>query len=381
MTRHPEVAKRKSQRMNPGRAMKLNKFIANDYFVKLRNILVEMSLMTFPEKIFNMDEKGCRLHLHKDPQVYAKKGSKRVHYVSKEHGESVTIVGCGNAIGTVITPIILFKGKRMKPEWKDKLPTGSDCLMTPKGCMTTEAFCVWLKHFSRFKPNGPCLLIFDGAISHLDYSIVEKAEDFDIKLFCLPSNTTHELQPLDKSCYGPFETFWDEQVLLYLDQTSHDDITKARFGKIFSPVWDKVMKPENVKSGFKGTGIYPFNPNVIPEQAFAPSDVTETEAPNPVNAPNQPSNSSSLLNLPSSSFTSPSSSVMSPSELITSSPLSLPPRSFSNNKKQHSSISSSSDSSIDLGDLSDLTSEEEPEAQTSFQEIIPTPVKKKKLLE
>ena len=236
--RNTEVAKRKSERMNPARAMKLNKFIVNDYFTKLRKVLVEMNLMTFPERIFNMDEKGCRLHLHKDPAVYAKKGSKRVHFVSKEHGESVTIVGCGNAIGTVIPPMILLKGKRMKPEWKDNLPAGSDCQMTSKGSMTTEAFCVWLDHFARFKPNGSCLLIFDGAQCHLDYTVVEKAEEHNITLFCLPANTTHELQPFDKSCYGPFETFWDQQVLLFLDQTNLDDITKARFGKIFSPVWD-----------------------------------------------------------------------------------------------------------------------------------------------
>jgi hypothetical protein len=34
LQRHPEVAERKAQQMDPGRAMKLNKFIANDHFEK-----------------------------------------------------------------------------------------------------------------------------------------------------------------------------------------------------------------------------------------------------------------------------------------------------------------------------------------------------------
>jgi hypothetical protein len=32
---HPEVAARKAQQMNPGRAMKLHKFILNDHFEEL----------------------------------------------------------------------------------------------------------------------------------------------------------------------------------------------------------------------------------------------------------------------------------------------------------------------------------------------------------
>lgn len=31
----------------------------------------------------------------------------------------------------------------------------------------------------------------------------------------LPSNTTNELQPLDKSVFIPFEVYWDEEVMNY----------------------------------------------------------------------------------------------------------------------------------------------------------------------
>ena len=298
LARNPEVRRRKAQRLNPARAQKLNKFIVADHFEKLKKILSENNLLNFPEKIFNMDEKGCRLQLHKDPEVFAKKGSKRVHIVAKEHGESVTIVACGNAIGSAIPPMILFSGVRKNPAWERDLPTGSVAKMTPKGCMTSDTFVEFLRHFSRFKPNGTCLLIFDGAKSHLDYKICEFAEDNDILLYCLPSNTTHELQPLDKGCFRSFELFWDQHALLHFDTHKEEQvISRLNFSDVFTPTWEKSMTHANLKSGFRATGIYPFNPHIIPEEAFAPSTATEQPPPNtdnlvPRTTPEQqPSNS------------------------------------------------------------------------------------------
>jgi hypothetical protein len=39
------------------------------------------------------------------------------------------------------------------------------------------------------------------------------------------------------------------------------------------------VTPSNIKSGSQGTDIYPFDPSAIREEAFAPSVVTETPAP------------------------------------------------------------------------------------------------------
>ncbi|KAK9679761.1 DDE superfamily endonuclease [Popillia japonica] len=239
--RHPDVARRKAQHMNPARAQKMNRFIVNDYFSKLKDIFIKLELFDKPGNVYNMDEKGCRLTIHKQQTVLARKGAKRVHLTAPEHapehGENVTIVGCGNALGQAIPPFILFKGKRLTPEWTDHLPPGLTAMMTQKGSMTNESFISWLEHFAKYRNTGPtllifdgakshldisiveaadnfgialfCLLIFDGAKSHLDISIVEAADNFGIALFCLPSNTTHELQPLDKAVFKSYETFWE----------------------------------------------------------------------------------------------------------------------------------------------------------------------------
>ena len=154
LKRNPDVTARRAQHLNEARATKLNRPIVQDYFDKLKAILLEKNIFDKPQHIYNMDEKGIRLCLHKSPVVLAKKGSKRVHYRGKEHGENVTIVGTGSALGSAIPPLILFKGVRKNKEWLPLLPTGSDFEMTPKGSMTIPVFVKFLQHFAKFKTAG-----------------------------------------------------------------------------------------------------------------------------------------------------------------------------------------------------------------------------------
>ncbi|KAK9752316.1 DDE superfamily endonuclease [Popillia japonica] len=140
--------------------------------------------MTEAHRIFNMDEKGCRLTIHHQQKVLSKRGVKRVHMVAHEDAENVTVVACGNAVGQAVPPKILFKGKRKKSDWLDSMPPGTAIEMTRKGSMTEQTFVISLEHFSKYKPPG--LLIFDGASSYLDANVVTAADVDDITLFCLP---------------------------------------------------------------------------------------------------------------------------------------------------------------------------------------------------
>ncbi|KAJ8935738.1 hypothetical protein NQ314_012663 [Rhamnusium bicolor] len=99
MQRNPQIRPRKAQNLNPARAQKLNKFIVNDNFIKLEEIMRAMNIIDKPERN-NIDEKDCRLCLHHQQKVLARKDAQRVHLVANEHGQNVSIVVCGNAIGT-----------------------------------------------------------------------------------------------------------------------------------------------------------------------------------------------------------------------------------------------------------------------------------------
>lgn len=73
--RNPRISLRKAQHMNPGRAMKLNRVVVSDYFEKLQTVLTMIDAHDKPQLIYNMDEKGCRLALHKQQKVLAERGA------------------------------------------------------------------------------------------------------------------------------------------------------------------------------------------------------------------------------------------------------------------------------------------------------------------
>lgn len=86
----------------------------------------------------------------------------------------------------------------------------------------------------------------------MDLAIALKAEELDIEMFCLPSNTTHELQPLDKSCFKPLEDAWDQQIDVFWNSREGEgdrSMNKIRFQYVFTPSWDIAMSSRNIKAG------------------------------------------------------------------------------------------------------------------------------------
>jgi len=63
-----------------------------------------------PGQIYNMDETGIPLD-SRPPKVVAKYGEKKVRHRQSGNKEQISIIGCGNAAGQVIPPMVIFEGK------------------------------------------------------------------------------------------------------------------------------------------------------------------------------------------------------------------------------------------------------------------------------
>ena len=60
-----------------------------------------------------------------------------------------------------------------------------------------DLYLEWFKFFiANIPPTRPVLLIEDGHASHISIEVIKLAQSNDIHLLCLPSHTTHLLQPL-----------------------------------------------------------------------------------------------------------------------------------------------------------------------------------------
>ena len=164
--------------------------------------------------------------------------------------------------------------------------------VSPKGWTDQELGLKWLER--DFEPNtrpeNPHefrLLILDGHNSHCTYPFIKFSAQHHIVIICLPSHTTHALQPCDVGVFGPLAHAWKSQVT----KASQDNvpITKSNLLLYYHNARNIALKPTTIQSAFRKTGIYPFNRNAIPTDAFEPAKNTTTEAAQPLPAQLPPS--------------------------------------------------------------------------------------------
>ena len=203
----------------------------------------------------------------------ATKGAKQVGViVSQERGSLVTLCCAVNALGNHIPPFFVFPRVNVQDHWLLTAPPGSAATGHPSatGWMTAESFEKYMHHFVKYaKPfaDRP-LLLLDNHYSHISLQVIDFAKDNHITLLSSPPHCSHELQPLDKSVYSPLKTFINQAVMLGCREK--DNIGKSMtihvIPKIVSYAFPKAMTPENIRAGFKSTGIYPFDRNILTPQ-------------------------------------------------------------------------------------------------------------------
>ena len=85
-----------------------------------------------------------------------------------------------------------------------------------------DLFDLWFTHhfLAYDPPTRPLLLLLDGHSSHYDPSMIHKAAEEQVIIFCLSPHTTqvHVSQPLDNGCFGVLKRAWAEECHRYLSE-------------------------------------------------------------------------------------------------------------------------------------------------------------------
>ena len=110
-------------------------------------------------------------------------------------------------------------------------PAGSMYSVSDSGWMVAANFKQWfakmfipaVKHLTT---KHPVLLVFDGHHSHISLDLINFASENNIHLLCLPPHTTHLLQPLDVSVFGPVKAVWKKIVKQHQIETCGGTVTK-----------------------------------------------------------------------------------------------------------------------------------------------------------
>ncbi|RUS72105.1 hypothetical protein EGW08_020131 [Elysia chlorotica] len=133
------------------------------------------------------------------------------------------------------------------------------------------------------KPNKelPVLLILDNHASHCSTQVIDFARENHITLLSFPPHCSHEMQPLDKTVYGPFQKFYDNAVDLWVRKPENvgKQMSIHSVPQMVSYAYPKAFTIANITSGFRATGIFPMDPNIFPEDRFLPSYSTDRPAP------------------------------------------------------------------------------------------------------
>jgi hypothetical protein len=98
--------------------------------------------------------------------------------------------------------------------------------------------------------------------------------DNHIISLCIPSHSSHLLQPLDVSCFSVLKREYGQQVLNQI-RLGINHIDKDDFLEIYPRIRPIVFTFQNIQSGFRATGLIPFDPDRVL------SNLTITKTPSP----------------------------------------------------------------------------------------------------
>ena len=279
LARWPSLVQRKPQHLPKQRAIASNSHTVQEYFKKVEKKMHELGIMDAPDlnkRIWNCDECGLSTGVASNT-VLAKRGSKWVHETGGGSGrETITILGCGSAAGQRLPPFVVHKGKNLYSTWTINGPEGACYSVSDSGWMEPANFESWFKksllpHVAGILEEGPILLFLDGHHSHLSISFIELAKSKNVHPFCLPSHTSHFLQPLDVGVYGPLKKIWKSILKEYKISSRATNITKQDFPSLLKSLWDRGFQECHLKAGFRECGLYPVNPHAVPGYKTAPS--------------------------------------------------------------------------------------------------------------
>lgn len=189
-----------------------------------------------------------------------------------------------NAAGVSVPSVWIFKGTKLDVDLAQQMEQHSP-LSTygaqENGYFTAGHTLPVLMHIVHYAvPQRPLLLIMDGASGHIDAASLDYATSNDIHILLLPSHCTHLLQVADVAVFRAFKQYWRNECSKRRGEKrmscGRDDVGIRRSDIIPLAVtaWNHACKPANIISGFRATGIYPYDPLAYKKTAASHTNST-----------------------------------------------------------------------------------------------------------
>ena len=107
-----------------------------------------------------------------------------------------------------------------------------------------------------------CLLVLDGHGSHLTPEFDKTCSENKIIPICMPPHSSNYCQPLDVSCFSPLKKAYGNLVQNRMQQ-GFNHVDKLDFLEAYPEARKQAFSMNNVKNGFRATGLVPYNPEEV----------------------------------------------------------------------------------------------------------------------
>lgn len=165
-----------------------------------------------------MDETGIQLGQATGAKVIVPARCKYQFVTQDGNRENVTVVECIGASGTVLPPLVIFKGTYHQWGWYDNsVPQDWVIGISPKGWTDETLSLEWLQRIFDIqteptKEDQYRLLLVDGHSSHISWEFIEHCLDNKIIALRLPLHSTRWLQPLEVGVFSPLQHYYCSEV-------------------------------------------------------------------------------------------------------------------------------------------------------------------------
>lgn len=144
--------------------------------------------------------------------------------------------------------------------------------------MTKSNFVIFLKHFIKHvkcAKESKVLMLLDNHDSHILNTSLNLAKNNGIVLLTFPPHTSHKLQPLDRTVYGPFKTYYNTSATEWLLTHPGRPISVYDIAELVGKGYPLAFTSSNICNGFKVSGIVPLNENIFSDDEYLCSYVTD----------------------------------------------------------------------------------------------------------
>lgn len=270
--RHTEIQGVWTRQIESARYNATNVEVLKTWFDAVTELCIEHQYEL--QHIYNMDESGFAIGASQSSRALVNIRERSSWKVVRARQEWITAIECVSASGRALPPLLIFKAKYTNTAWIPPRAPPDWRFSTSQSGWTSDSHAYeWLTTVFQpaTMPDDPStrrLLIMDGHGSHITANVISFCMNNAIDLLILPPHTSHLLQPLDVSVFGPLK----RSLAAETDAASRLDpgrIQRVEWTETYIRARSIALSSSNIKSGWRATGLSPLSPITVLEKVRA----------------------------------------------------------------------------------------------------------------